>query len=60
MIDFISVGQTSKRNKTRLQYLARLVAESLIDIAEHMQDKWDDASPTLKTKVDELEMYVLP
>lgn len=52
------VAQISKRNTARLQYLAHLVSESLVSIAEHMQGIWEDVSPALKTKLDEFEVYV--
>ena len=47
--------QVSKRNTARLQYLAHLIAESLVAIAENMEDKWDDAPAVLKTKLDEYQ-----
>jgi hypothetical protein len=52
---FFHNSQISKRNTARLQYLAHLVAESLISIAENMEGKWDDAPVGLKIKLDEFE-----
>ena len=52
--------QVSKRNTARLQYLAHFIAESLVSIAENMAGRWDDASATIKTRLDEYEAWVLP
>ena len=43
----------------RVQYLAHLVAESLISLAENMQGKRDNTRPGLKIQLDEYEAYVL-
>ena len=51
--------QISKRNTARLQYLAHLVADSLVSIAQHMQGRWDVIPSALKTMLDEFEVYVL-
>jgi hypothetical protein len=54
--DFICASQISKRNTARLQYLAHLVADYLVSIAEHMHGKWDIAPSALKTKLDEFQV----
>ena len=50
--DFVSI---LKRHTARLQYLAHLVSESLISIAEQMKCKWDGAPPVLKIQLDVFE-----
>ena len=55
---FVCISQISKRNTTRLQYLAHLVADSLVSIAQHMQGRWDVAPSALKTMLNEFEGYV--
>ena len=52
--------QVSKRNPARLHYLAHLIAESLVAIAENMEGKWGDVPAALKTRLDEYEVWVLP
>ena len=53
--NLILTAQVSKRNTARLQYLAHLVADSLVSIAENMQGKWDNAPSGLKIQLDEYE-----
>ena len=55
---FVCISQISKRNTARLQYLAHLVADSLVSIAQHMQGRWDVLPSMLKTMLDEFEAYV--
>ena len=38
--------------------MADQVAESLIDIAENMEGRCEEVSPTLKCELDKFEMYV--
>ena len=55
---FVRISQTLERNTARLQYLAHLVAESLVSISQHMQGRWDVAPSALKIMLDEFEVYV--
>lgn len=50
--------QISKNNTARLQYLAHLVANHLISIAEHMDGRWEDAPTNLARSIDEYEVYM--
>ena len=56
---FICISQISERNTARLQYLAHLVADSLVSIAQHMQRRWDVIPSAPKTMLDEFEGYVV-
>ena len=55
---FVCISQISKRNTARLQYLAHLVADSLVSIAQHIQGRWDVIPSALRTMLDEFEVYV--
>ena len=53
--NFVLTAQISKRNTAWLQYLAHLVADSLVSTAENMQGEWDNAPSGLKIQLDEYE-----
>ncbi|KIJ30146.1 hypothetical protein M422DRAFT_784095 [Sphaerobolus stellatus SS14] len=44
--------QKTKENSASLQYLAHLVATSLLEISDHMQGNWDRAPSLVKSKLD--------